>query len=312
MFQQLRIPLFIILALIMGAVAQSAEISNEIPLGPDQGSRETSVILAEKSPTGMTLQLRAPILEISDREIDGQSYQEINLPGAELEGAEGQPALPLVTRLVAIPDGKTLRVTNLTTRDTQVDGDFRPWPAQGLKSSADNSISLDSQYYLGVDKAAVDEALVTVGEPSLLRGVRVVPVRFRPVVWAPGTSGLNVAAEIDVTFDLVDAYDGNNSAGSDRKIPQSFATIFENLVVGFDKSRADVMEGPGTYLMIHPNDATVLANLQPLISWRQRQGYNVVVASTAVTGTSTTSIKNYIQDHYDNLEPSPGICHPGR
>ncbi len=64
MSQQLRVPLFIIFTLLIGSVAlssdQSSEISNEIPLGPDQGSRETSVILAEKTPTTIKLQLRAP------------------------------------------------------------------------------------------------------------------------------------------------------------------------------------------------------------------------------------------------------------
>ena len=309
MSQQLRIPLFIILALLIGSFAQSSEIlnefSNEIPLGPegpDQATREASVILAEKSAAGVTLHLRAPVLEVSDKEVDGQSYQLINLPGAELDGPVGQPALPLVTRLVAVPDGKTLSVNNLTTRDTQVDGDFRPWPAQGLKNSTDKSISLDTPYYLGVNKAAISQPLVTVGEPSLLRGIRVVPVYFRPVVWNPGDTGLNVAAEIDATFDLVDASDNHNSAGYDRKIPQSFVSILESQVLGFDKRASNVMEGPGTYLMIHPDNATVLANLQPLISWRQRQGYNVVVASTAVTGTSTTSIKNYLQNQYNNLD----------
>ncbi len=296
-----RVALLALILLSTGTLALSAENSNLIPLGPETPSGTVSVDLAKKSSTGMTIHFRAPSLEITGKEKNGDSYQLINLPGEVLDGAEGRPALPLVSRLVAIPDGKTLRVVDINSRQTPVDGGFRPWPAQGLKDANHQDLSLDTAFYQG-SKMEAAPALVTVGEPGLVRGLRVVPVRFRPVAWSPGEGGLNVAAEIDVTFELVDSPDGRDSSDAGRPIPQSFAAMYEREIIGYQTS-GEVMEGPGTYLLIHPDNATVLANLQPLISWRQRQGYNVVVASTALAGGSTGSIKAYIQNLYNTSTP---------
>lgn len=287
-----------LLLLLTSQVVVAEELSSIIPLDIDSSAKETSVTLADQSASGMTLQFKAPYIEVTIQEKAGENFQLINMPGAELDGLEGQPALPLITRLVAIPDGYTLQVKHVETVNQTVDGAFRPWPAQGLKDLTDASFSMDRQFYLG-NKRVETQALVTVGQPSLLRGERVVPVRFRPVVWNASGGQLDAASEINVTFEFVASNDGNNSNGN-RLIPESFASMYESEIIGYQRN-GEVMDGLGTYLIIHPDNATVLSYLQPLIDWRSRQGYNVVVASTAVTGTNTTSIRNYIQGQYNSL-----------
>jgi hypothetical protein len=298
MYQWHRVTFLALFLLLAASAVQAEETTSLIPLGSDQSANETSVVLADKSSSGMTLQFKAPYVEITSQEKSGENFQLINMPGAELDGADGEPALPLITRLVAIPNGYTLRVKNVETQNQTLDGNFRPWPAQGMKDISDDSFTMDSQYYLG-NKRVDSPALVTVGQPSLLRGERVVPVRFRPVVWTPSGGSLEAASEILVTFEMVASNDGNNSSAG-RLIPESFASMYESEIIGYERN-GEVMEGLGTYLLIHPDNATVLSNLQPLIDWRLRQGYNVVVASTAVTGTTTGSIKSYIQTQYNSL-----------
>ncbi len=298
MYQWRRVTLLSLFLLLAVSVAQAEELSNIIPLDADPTAKEASVSLVDKSAAGMTLQFMAPYLEVTPQEKQGENFQLINMPGAELDGIEGQPALPLITRLVAIPDGYTLQVKNIETRSQTLAGVYRPWPAQGLKDISDKSLTMDNQLYLGTKRVDA-QALVTVGQPSLLRGERVVPVRFRPVVWTASGGRLDANSEINVTFDFVASNDGNNSNGS-HLIPESFASMYESEILGYERN-GQVMDGLGSYLIIHPNNATVLANLQPLINWRARQGYNVVVASTAVAGSNTTSIKNYIQGQYNSL-----------
>ncbi len=298
MYQWRRITVLALFLLLTGTMVLAEELTNIVPLGSDQSAKATTVVQVEKSISGMTLEFQAPYLEVSSQEKSGVDYQMINMPGAELDGAEGLPALPLISRLVAIPDGMTLSIKNIETINQSVEGTFVPWPAQGLRAKNDNGFTMDQQYYLG-NKRAEFPALVSVGRPGLLRGERVVPVHFRPVVWSPGGGQLDAASEIQVTFDFVASNDGNNSSGN-RLIPESFAQIYESEILGYERD-GEVMDGLGTYLLIHPDNSTVLNLLQPLIDWRQRQGYNVVVASTGVTGSTTTSIKTYIRDQYFNL-----------
>ncbi len=298
MSQWRRVTSIAFLLMLTATMVQAEELSSIIALDSDQTAKETSVVLADQSMSGMTLQFKAPYVEVTSQEKSGENFQLINMPGAELDGAEGEPALPLITRLVAIPDGYTLQVKNIETSSQVLDGTFRPWPAQGLKDVSDESLTMDRSFYLGT-KRVDTPALVTVGSPGLLRGERVVPVRFRPVVWSASGGQLDAASEINVTFEFVASSDGNNS-NSGRLIPESFASMFESEIIGYQRD-GEVMQGLGSYLIIYPSNATVLSKLQPLIDWRSRQGYNVIVASTAETGTNTTSIKNYIQGQYNSL-----------
>jgi len=298
MYQWRRVTFLALLLLTAAAVSHAEDLNRIIPLDADQSQKEAAVSLLDKSSDGITLQFNAPYIEVTAQEKSGENFQLINMPGAELDGLEGEPALPLITRLVAIPDGFTLRVKNIETNNQTLEGTFNPWPAQGLKDVTDESFAIDREYYQGAKRAG-SAPLVTVGEPGLLRGERVVPVRFHPVVWNASAGQLDAASEISVSFEFVASDDGNNSRGS-RLIPESFASMYESEIIGYQRN-GEVMDGLGSYLVIYPNNSTVLTNLQPLVEWRQRQGYNVLLASTAETGTSTSSIKSYIQSQYNNL-----------
>ncbi len=299
MHQWRLVTFFAVITVLFGLSVQAAEQTQVIPLETDASLTETSVALVANNGTQMDLQFKTPYLEVSPEKVGSEGFHILGLLGAELDGVEGKPSLPLITRMVAVPAGQTLRLKSMESSNTVIDGSFRPLPSQGLKDISDKSFQIDRQYYSG-NKRTANPDLVTVGQPALIRGLRVVPVQFRPVLWNPGNGQVEVASQIDVSFELVPASDGNNNQKSGAILPESFATMFENEILGYE-AKGDVMEGPGSYLLIYPENATILANLQPLIQWRQRQGYNVIVASTGVTGTSTGSIKSYIQSQYNAL-----------
>nr|MEE4269068.1 C25 family cysteine peptidase [Candidatus Krumholzibacteria bacterium] len=251
---------------------------------------------------GMILELEVPVLEVKDTRLGGQDYQSLTLPGAAMAGTTGQPALPVVSRFVAIPNGMTLEVVDLANQTTILDGSFRPEPAQGLKARTDESIVLDRAYYDGRKALAADSGLrVTIGQPGLIRGQRVVSVAFHPVQWTPGSGVVTAAQRMTAELRFVPSADGNNAEKAGRPVPESFLSFFNNEVLGSDKSAFD--EGTlGTWLMIYPSVSGVQTAITPLADWRTRQGYNVIMVSTSVTGTSNSAIKNYIQNQYDNLE----------
>ena len=64
------------------------------------------------------------------------------------------------------------------------------------------------------------------------------------------------------------------------------------------------MDEPVTYIIV--SDPMFETALQPFIQWKTKKGFNVVEAYTndPAVGTTTTSIKSYLQDFYNN--PPPG------
>jgi len=143
---------------------------------------------------------------------------------------------------------------------------------------------------------------VAAAAPALLHGLRVVPVTFSPVAYDPVSGEIEVASSLTVTVSFAGT-DRRNvpQRQSQRMIPESFDRIYSQTVMGYERD-PDTTVGPGSYLMICPNNASVIAAVQPLLDWRRRQGYNVVFATTAETGTTTYAIKSYIQDRYTSLD----------
>jgi len=301
MLQWRRVSILAMAVLMTAALAQAGTDPTEISLGADDSQLQAGVQLTGKNNQSMSLHFQAPRLEIMPQEAAGQEFQLLNIPGAELDGPVGQPALPLYTRMVAIPDGFTLEVVDLSSRKVPLEGSYKPWPAQDIRAKGDADIRLDSAYYLGRSLAAAPAA-VSVGQPGLMRGLRVVPVYFRPVSWNPADGTTAVLAEMDVELRLVPSSDGNKSSLDNRPLPESFARMYEQDVIGFDRDAVAVHEGPGTYLIIYPDVASVASAIEPLVDWRARQGYNVLTASTSETGTSTAMIKNYIQTIYNTVD----------
>ena len=64
--------------------------------------------------------------------------------------------------------------------------------------------------------------------------------------------------------------------------------------------------------LVHVYRAANNPYVENLIEWRHKQGYVVNVVSTGETGTSTTNIKNYILNAYNNWEnPPEHVCFIG-
>lgn len=284
----------------LGGASVFAETANTIRLLEDGNTSQ--VVQAERDSRGMTLELAVPVLEAKSTTLGGRDFDELSIPGAQMTGKPGQPALPVISQLVAIPNGLTLKVVGVQPRFHTLEGEFIPVPAQGLRSGNDQRVVLDDQVYSG-DKAltASDRDMVRVGEPALLRGQRVVSVTFHPVTWDAGSKRIEAAAQLSATFEFVPSDDGNDARETGRPIPESFATMYANEVLGYEKVLGQE-SSLGTYLIIYPNTTGAFTAISPLIDWRERQGYNVKAVSTSQTGTSNAAIKNYIQDQYNNLE----------
>jgi hypothetical protein len=289
--------LLFLCSILLGSVAVAAEGTFEISTGAANGTR---LSLQDKSDTGIALQLSIDKLTVSDKDVDGRIFQEFSISGGEVSANIGEPALPIISRLIAVPVGKTLSLKAITENTQLIEGSFLPFPDQGMVDSGGGAFSLNNMAY-ATDAGKISRPLVEIGQPALMRGVRVVPVTINPVSWDAATGQVTVVNDANLEFILTDSDDENNPSLGDRKIPESFATMYENSVLGYEKTM-DTYDGPGTWLIITPSDNNVIDACSPLQLWRQRQGYNVMQVSMGVTGSTNSQIKAYIQNQYDTLD----------
>ncbi len=253
-----------------------------------------SLTLADHRPDGCRVTVSVGSLQIEDLTVDGQSWQVLALPGGESTGRPGEPDLPTCGGLIAVPAGCDVTVTATVRRHETLRG-LRP----SLVPAEDAPAFPRAREADGGGGEPTPE--VTLGPLAVVAGVRVVPFRVHPVQYDADRGEVSVATEMDLDF----AFPASGApVASPRPIGESFARLLAGSVINWPAVRDGFVDADrGTWLCIHDSDAGVAERIAPLAQWRRRQGYRVIVASTAQTGTSSTQIKTYIQGIYDSADP---------
>lgn len=229
--------------------------------------------------------------------IDNVTYQALMISGGGISGSEGHPGLPTYSGMVAVPEGYSARVSIVSSEEKKFAG-IRVLPVQPDKADA---FVVDQEAYL---TPQTDEKFtIKLGDTAIYMGQTVVSFTIHPVRYQPNLDLLTVASRLNFRINFVADGKGLSSRRTFKTIPQSFVKIFDDAVINSPSSIKSGTQatGPGTYLVITPT--SVESTVSPLVNWRKRQGYNVIVSQTEIVGTSFTSLRHYIQSVYDTVEP---------
>ncbi len=275
-----------------------------IRLGDEEPAPKATpqIKLLESSEDRVALEFDLQALESQSIEIEGVTYHALEVEGGGFIGEEGEPMLPSFTRLIQIPDNASVTV-RYKTFETMSLAQYRPMPVQ---ADGGTTFVIDPEAYNATGSTPEP---VIVGEPAVARDLRVVPITFHPVTYDAHTGGINVIRRMHVDISIEGTDTRNNPTRTRRVIPESFDKLYRGMVPNYTGPRDGQVIDKGAYVIICPNNSTVVNYLQPLVEWHTRRGYDVTLATTSETGTSTSSIKNWIQNAYDNWENPPAfVC----
>lgn len=249
---------------------------------------------------GVSLLLELPAVDTTPVTLAGRTFQAIAIPGGGVKGELGEPAIPTLTRLVAIPDGVGV-VARSVAHDKEEIAGVTLAPVQDGEGSA---FAYDETAYARDAFDSTSDVLVS--EPMIFRDLRVVAVTCMPVHYNPGTKTLAVTRRLEVELEFTGSDPRNAAAPRHATIAPSFDQLYRSVVANYAGAQdLGSTVSPGTYLVICPNDTAVTNRLSHLVAWRERQGYPVVVATTAQAGTTNAQIKNYIQNAYTSWPVPP-------
>ncbi|MBC8527571.1 MAG: hypothetical protein H8D22_12085, partial [Candidatus Cloacimonetes bacterium] len=239
---------------------------------------------------------------------EGEEYQRISCANEGWFTEVGKPELPRISRLIAIPDEGSISIEVLGYED-EILTEMNIYPGQSLQSKdkPESQFAKDDEFYLSDE--FFPSKIAEIGTPGIMRDFRVVSITVNPFQYNPGTKELRIIKDIEL--DIRYERDGNaeNIKTRHSKISRSFESLYRSAIINYDyiSGRDDYQHG--SYLFIYPDNYYVETYLQALIDWKHQKGFDVVSASTSETGSSNTSIKNYIQNAYDNWENPPEfIC----
>ena len=256
--------------------------------------------VVSRTDEGVELLFELPALVVEEVPIEGSAFRSVEIPGGGLIGEAGHPALPVFTRFVAIPDRAAVRVEASVESSVEWSGfDLAPMPPDDGADIVRDETAYRVEGYPTIGSAEA-------GEPAIARDLRLVPLTIRPVRYDPAGRSLAVdeRIRIRVSFEGEDPTNARRE-NARRSVPPSYDRLYRELVVNYEEPPRGMPIEMGGYLVICPDDAGVVSRLQPLLDWRKRQGYEVVLATTSQTGTTAEQIKSYIQNAYDTWDPAP-------
>ncbi|MBU0517581.1 T9SS type A sorting domain-containing protein [bacterium] len=291
----------ILFVLILGAsVAQSGII----PLRADVQDDKPQIEILRYDANLVQFEVLLGSLELYEGILDGKTWDRVQIPGGSYDHEYGVPELPSFSHMIAIPAHAGVRV-EFEALEVRTFTDLELMPMQEDEPEAialeKSPVRYSSAAYQ-VDASGPEVQAVN-GEPALMGGIRLVPVKMKPVRYNPVTRELKVAHRflVNVYFEGTDLR--NQQTRPIRPMSQYRYNMLKEVIPNLD--HLDIEVTPmGTYLIIAENNSSLLNVIAPLVDWKNRMGHEVVV-ETFTNGASNTTIKNIIQNAYDNWDVPP-------
>jgi hypothetical protein len=262
--------------------------------------------IGTKSAGSMEIQFRVPEFEIEQEIASGKVWDKIKVADSSYLIDEGLPQLPVMTTTIAIPYRGSVEIEVLDTH-TKMIKHILPYPAQdGRTEDTPRLMSVNEAFYQGNE--VYPQEVIRYSDPNILRDFRVITIQVNPFAWNPETKELEVREQIDFRLTFTER-PGINEIDAPIEISSSFLKTYESSILNFRDIRSDIVvsNNPPRYLMIYgaTTDQAALTLLADFAFWKKQKGADVRLVSTAVAGTSTTDIKAFIQNIYNDINSRP-------
>jgi len=236
-------------------------------------------------------------------------FQSIAIPGAGFLEEIGKPNLPVIRRLVAVPKGATVKV-EIGDTSYAIRRGYKIYPAQEpvveqggpyrTEFTMDRKFYRTNQFY--------PPQIVSVSEPMIMGGLKVVQLEVFPVQYNPSREILKVFTELDVRVEFVD------SAARPRtfigvpvkeklEVTPAYWKQYKHLVnIGLVKDFL-VLFQRAQYLII--TDDQFVDEITPLAEWKRAKGLGTKIVKMSTVGSSDADIRDYISNAYHHWATRP-------
>ncbi|KQC11528.1 MAG: hypothetical protein APR54_10820 [Candidatus Cloacimonas sp. SDB] len=248
--------------------------------------------------------------ELSDFELlnvseQNTTYTKIICPGSSEFAQPGKPDLPRFTSLIAIPETGSINF-RITDSEEQIISDLEIFPRQPLQNESTRDsfdFLIDNQFYTEGSIFPIQQ--VVIGEPVILRDLRIVSLTINPFRYDPLTREMHIIKNARIVIES-NTFPGINEITSTQKKSPAFEPLYKSVILNYEevRNRNEEYQDP-SYLFIYPNSTQVEQYLQDLVDWKHQKGFIVNAVNTAETGSTSYQIRNFISNAYENWENPP-------
>ncbi|MEO8211012.1 MAG: C25 family peptidase propeptide domain-containing protein, partial [bacterium] len=253
---------------------------------------EINLISSDNSKTVIDVKLNGFYNKKID--IQGNLFDNIFLQDFVSLGNEGQAALPTITKMIAIPNFKKVRVViNNSQSSTFESFDVVPYQPLPLRNTngISNTFVKDNSYYASNKNFPLN--IVSIKEIAVMRDYRIAVVTINPVQYNPAKKQLKVYT--DINFEL--RYEGysnvNNVTYQEQGISKSFRNIYKQVIFNYTDNNS---------FTVAPNMIVIVSDslyngVLPYANWKNKKGIKTVIKRESEISGSTDPSAQQIKDY---------------
>ena len=271
------------------------------------GENSTTILANDYSL--LTLSNTVSTIKASKIKGDKNDFTQLEIDGYGYSNTIGYPRLPVLKKIIEVPQDASIEIVVTQKRFKDISlKEFslydRIIPAQASLSKSDDPetaifVLNDSIYNLN---DFVGQELVSIHESGVMRGIHLARLEIAPLQYNPMANTLRVYDNITVEIKYHNGNINQTLQDKQEKMNPFFSGINQMI---FNYKKVETSDNifssqPITYIIVA--DSSFTEALQPFIQWKNRKGFRVIEAYTndPEVGTTSSSIKNFLQTFYDN------------
>lgn len=305
MLKRIIFTLFIIILMVMMLQAEW------IPLNKEHSEKtEPEVKLISDDATGTVIKIDITGFETSKFKAKGIDYQKVDLLSESFATEPGVPAVPYISKVLAIPDNQGVSIEVIET------GELHTFKGYNLPPARESWIEgFDKTEYIQNEEIYSSENLypqnrVEVSEPSIFRDFRIARISIFPVQYNPVKKELQVYSSITVRVNYGTGKNSNIKKYPSKGIAPSFAPLYRSFIFNYQSMLDTKFEGKETgrdvMLCIMPDE--YVDEFQPYAVWKHKTGTYIHItkfSDIGATSDNPETIKDHILNAYAIWEYPP-------
>ena len=239
-------------------------------------------------------------------------FSEITMDGTYPAGNLGEPSLPTVHQLVAVPYGAknvTVEVKSFSTTTYRL-ADYGIKTVMPQQPSVSKSQKPEDVKFVYSDKAYAlrsfsQRPLANIELRGTMRGIQVASLTVNPVNYNPTDNSIEVYNDIELEV----RYNDYDKVAAENEFVRTYNHYFKGIYKTMFNWRDDVYDQHPD-LWQAPVKMLVIANrmfeecMQEWIEWKTIKGFYMDVNYTDEIGSTASAIRSFIQDKYAEDAPT--------
>ena len=295
---------FLLIGMLFGTqmMAQHIELS----------AAKSAQTCANVTDEGFTASFSFSSIDAADVNTEKGVFSTLTMNGTYPSGNVGEPMLPAVNKLVAVPYGAKIASVEVKSYSTSTYslaefGINRVTPMQPMlrkdQKPEDVPFAYNEKAYNVRGFAQRPLALAEI--QGTMRGIQIASLTINPVQYDAATNTIRVYNDIEIEV----RYDQYDKSAAYNEFARTFSPYFANIYSQMFNWRDDVYEqhpdlwqNPVHMLIIA--DRMFEESMQEWMTWKTTKGFYLSVHYTDEIGTSASAIRTFIQDEYAKDAPT--------